>query len=51
MPKLLWEVKTLMCDICRERLLKRTVEVSKGVWRGVCAECDLNKDKENKDGK
>ena len=40
MPKLLWEVKTLVCDICRENEVKTTIQVSRGVWKGVCAVCE-----------
>jgi hypothetical protein len=43
MTKLLWELKTLVCDICKERPLKEVVQVSRGVWKGVCAECNPKK--------
>lgn len=47
MAQLLWEVKVLVCDICKERPFKKTVEVSRGVWRGVCIECEPKKEVEN----
>ena len=47
MPKLLWELKTIVCDICKERPYKKVVEVSKGVWKGVCQDCEPNKGIQN----
>jgi len=46
MSKLLWEVKTLICDICKERPMITTIEVSRGNWKGVCAECNISKKKD-----
>lgn len=46
MANLFWEVKTLVCDICKERPLKKTIELTKGRWVGVCSECEPNKESE-----
>ena len=43
MSKLLWEVKTLICDICKERPYKTTIRI-KGEWKGVCSECEPKKE-------
>jgi hypothetical protein len=49
MPNLFkMEVKTLICDICKERPLKKTIEISKGVWKGVCKECEPKEVKDEK---
>lgn len=47
MPQLLWEYKTIVCDICKERPVKNTAEVSRGVWLGVCLECEPKKEVKN----
>ena len=44
MSKLLWEVKELVCDNCKERPIKKVVEISKGNWKGLCVECILKKE-------
>ncbi len=44
MPQLLWENKVLMCDICKERPIIKTAEVSRGVWKGICRECEPRKE-------
>jgi hypothetical protein len=41
------ECKTIVCDICKERPYKKVVEVSKGVWRGVCLECEPQREVKN----
>lgn len=42
------ENRVIVCDICRERPYKEVVEVSRGVWKGVCEECNPKKEvKEN----
>jgi hypothetical protein len=46
MTKLLWEVKTLICDICRERPIIDTIKI-KGEWKGVCSECRPDKEVKN----
>lgn len=46
MPKLLWELKTILCDICKERPYKTTTKI-KGEWLGVCSECNPNKEVKN----
>lgn len=51
MSKLLWEVKTIVCDICKERPIKKTIEIERGHWIGVCSECEPKKEKEQKDEK
>jgi hypothetical protein len=43
MPKLLWEVKTLVCDICKENEMRTTIKI-KDKWLGVCETC-LSKEK------
>lgn len=48
MTKLFWEIKTLVCDICKERPLKKTI-IIKGKWKGVCDECEPKKDEKIKD--
>jgi hypothetical protein len=47
MPKLLWEYKTILCDICKERPMKKTIQVSIGVFKGVCSECEPKKEIKN----
>jgi len=47
MPHLLWDNMVLVCDICKERPLKKVVEVSRGRWVGVCSECEPNKEVKN----
>jgi hypothetical protein len=39
MTKLLWEIKVIVCDICKERSLKKTIRIN-GKWKGVCEECE-----------
>jgi hypothetical protein len=39
MAKIYEENKILLCDICKERPFKETIQISRGVWRGVCIEC------------
>lgn len=39
MPNLFWEVKTLVCDVCRERPMVKVIQVSVGNWKGLCREC------------
>ena len=34
------EARTIVCDICKERPYKAIIEVSRGVWQGVCEECN-----------
>jgi len=47
MTKLLWENKILVCDICKERPMKKTIQVAIGRWLGVCEECEIKKEKKN----
>jgi hypothetical protein len=49
MTNLFWEVKVLLCDICKERPLKKTIEIERGHWIGICQECEPKKN--NKDDK
>jgi hypothetical protein len=44
---LLWENKVITCDICRERPLKKTIELTRGRWVGVCQECEPKKEVKN----
>ena len=44
MPKLLWELQTIVCDICRERPYKKVIEITVGRWIGVCSECEPKKE-------
>jgi hypothetical protein len=45
MNNLLWEIKIIKCDICKERPLKKTIKIN-GEWKGVCSECEpIKKDK------
>jgi hypothetical protein len=46
MTKLLWELKTLVCDICKKNEMKKTIKI-KGEWKGVCSECEPNKEVKN----
>jgi hypothetical protein len=43
MTQLQWEIKTIVCDICKERPYKTVIEVSRGIWKGVCEECNPDK--------
>jgi hypothetical protein len=47
MPKLLWELKTIVCDICKERPYKKVIEITVGRWIGVCNECEPKKEVKN----
>lgn len=38
-----YETMVIICDICKERPLKTTIKV-KGVWVGVCSECEPKKE-------
>jgi len=40
MPKLLWELKVIVCDICKERPFKKVVRIN-GEFKGVCEECEI----------
>jgi hypothetical protein len=40
MTNLLWENKIIVCDICKEREMKKTILI-KGEFKGVCKECEL----------
>jgi len=51
MTKLLWEVKTILCDICKERPLKKTIELTRGRWIGVCQECEPKSEVKNEPNK
>jgi hypothetical protein len=44
MTNLFWEYKTIVCDICKERPMKTMIQVSPGVWKGVCEECNIKKE-------
>ena len=44
MTNLFWDTKTLVCDICKERPMKKTVKI-KGEWTGVCEECEPKEEK------
>jgi len=46
MPNLLWELKTLVCDICKERPIIDTIKIN-GEYKGVCKECKPNKEVKN----
>jgi len=46
MAQLLWEVKILLCDICKERPLTETIKIN-GEYKGVCSECKPNKEVKN----
>jgi len=47
MPNLFkMEVKTLVCDICKERPLKTTIKIQ-DKWFGVCKECEPTKEGKN----
>lgn len=35
-----WEHKEIVCDVCRERPVKKTIEISRGHWIGICVECE-----------
>ena len=39
MNNLLWEVKIILCDICKERPMKKTIKI-KGEYKAVCSECE-----------
>lgn len=39
MAQILWENKVIVCDICKERPLKKVIQI-KGEFRGVCRECE-----------
>jgi hypothetical protein len=43
MAQILWENKTIVCDICKEREMKKTMKI-KGNWLGVCKECEPKND-------
>jgi len=45
MAQILWENKVIVCDICKERPLKKTIKIQ-GEWKGICNECEP-KEKEN----
>lgn len=47
---ILQENKVILCDICKERPYKTTIELTRGNWVGVCNECNP-KEKEVKDEK
>ena len=47
MAKLLWELKIILCDICKERPIKKVIQIGRE-FKGVCIECEIKKDKENK---
>ena len=40
------EIKTLICDICKERPLKTVIKI-RGEWKGVCNECEPKKESKN----
>lgn len=40
MTKLLWENKIIVCDICKERPMKKIIQVRIGQWLGVCEKCE-----------
>lgn len=44
MANVFWETKTVVCDICKERPMKKTVEINRGEYKGVCDECDPTKE-------
>jgi len=46
MTKLIWELKTLVYDICKERPLTETIKIN-GEYKGVCSECKPNKEVKN----
>ena len=48
MPKLLWENKVLICDICKERPIKKTIELKRGHWVGICSECEPKREEKIK---
>ena len=50
MSKLLWEVITLVCDICKLRPYKTTIKIN-GEWLGVCSECEPNNEVKNEPNK
>lgn len=39
MAQILWENKVIVCDICRERPLKKVIQI-RGEFKGVCVECE-----------
>lgn len=41
-----YETMTIVCDICKERPLKKTIKI-KDKWFGVCSECDMTKEVKN----
>ena len=43
MTKLYWELKTILCDICKERPMKKVIQIGKE-FKGVCIECEIKKD-------
>ena len=46
MPQLLWELKIIVCDICRERPIIDTIKIN-GEYMGVCKECMAEKEDKN----
>lgn len=46
MNKFKMELKTIVCDICKERPIKTTLKIN-GKWTGVCSECEPKKEVED----
>ena len=47
MTNLLWANKTIICDLCKQGEVTKTIELTRGHWVGVCSNCEPKKEGKN----